>query len=256
MGTKLRALGAKHHKVGTKRLCNGGKAPLNGDKVLRVAQCNVALPIPLQVPCPSPPGHPNSSGCPPWAPPAQPSPKTRHILPKPRDKVAGWERQQQVSPVSLLPRVLAPAQSLAPRSPCQASSWHMLCLAKWLTASGGNPVRVPFRGFIPGEKTSGQAARVQLWPIPVSPQLGAELGWWHWRRPRSAPKPAGVPMGPAPCCLPGAGGCSEPHSRAAVTPRDPLGTWVSPSVGEIPPDLGESKRGRSRHFSTCSPAHR
>lgn len=64
----------------------------------------------------------------------------------------------------------------------------MLCLAEWLTASRGNPVQAPFKGVYSWGKTSGQAARVQLWPIPVSPQLGAELGWWHGRRPRSAPK--------------------------------------------------------------------
>lgn len=69
-------------------------------------------------------------------------------------------------------------------------------------------------------------------------------------KPSICPQPAGVPVGPAPCSLSGAGGCSEPHGRAAVTPGDLLGTGVSPSVGEIPPDLGESKRGRSRHFST------
>lgn len=158
--TRHRCQKENNPRNGDKASCTGGKAPQSGDKTLMQrgqssvkwgqgaesgsVQCGTAHPLARAMP--EPPGHPNSSGCPPWAPPAQPSPKTRHILPKPRDKVAGWERQQQVSPVSLLPRVLAPAQSLAPPSLCQASSWHMLCLAKWLTASRGNPVRVPFRG--------------------------------------------------------------------------------------------------------------
>lgn len=81
MGTKLRALGAKHHKVGTKRLCNGDKAPLNGDKVLRVAQCNVALPSPLQVPCPSPPDTPSAAGVPLGYPQLSPAPKAGTFCP-------------------------------------------------------------------------------------------------------------------------------------------------------------------------------
>lgn len=81
MGTKLRALGAKHHKVGTKRLCNGDKAPLNGDKVLRVAQCNVALPIPLQVPCLSPPDTPTAAGVPLGHPQLSPAPKPGTFCP-------------------------------------------------------------------------------------------------------------------------------------------------------------------------------
>lgn len=158
--TRHRCQKENNPRNGDKASCTGGKAPQSGDKTLMQrgqssvkwgqgaesgsVQCGTAQTLAGAVP--EPPGHPSSSGCPPWAPAAQPSPKSRHILPKLRDKMAGWERQQQVSPVSLLPRVLALAQSLAPRSPCHASSWHVLCLAKGLTASGGNPVRVPFRG--------------------------------------------------------------------------------------------------------------